>query len=63
MNQMWDFKNFNMVHELDLSGEFIYDGIAALNEMKNVLTAERLLSWLLRRIQSFPLLLGILQII
>lgn len=34
MNLLWSYKNFNMGHELDLSGEFIYDGIAALNEMK-----------------------------
>lgn len=33
MNQLWAYKNFNMGHELDISGEFIYDGIEALNEM------------------------------
>ena len=33
MNQIWVYKNFNMGHELDISGEFIYDGIEALNAM------------------------------
>lgn len=32
-NYIWNYKNFNMVNELGISGEFIYDGMQKLNEM------------------------------
>ena len=32
-NILWGYKSFNMANELDIAGEFIYDGIQALNEM------------------------------
>ena len=31
MNDPWIYKNFNMVRELDIAGEFIYNGISELN--------------------------------
>ena len=30
--KIWHHKNFNMVQEVDISGEFIYNGITALNQ-------------------------------
>ena len=27
MDEYWSYKNFNMVVELDIAGEFIYNGI------------------------------------
>lgn len=33
MDESWYYKNFNMVKELDIAGEFIYNGITELNEM------------------------------
>lgn len=35
-DKIWNFKNFNMVAELDVAGEFIYDGIHTLNQMNDV---------------------------
>ena len=35
-NSFWNYKNFNMVNELNIAGEFIYDGIDALNRMKMI---------------------------
>ena len=35
-DKIWKYKNFNMVLELDIAGEFIYDGIHTLNQMKAV---------------------------
>ena len=32
-DSFWNYKNFNMVNELNIAGEFIYDGIDALNRM------------------------------
>ena len=32
MDKDWYYKNFNMVAELDIAGEFIYNGISELNE-------------------------------
>lgn len=32
-DKMWNYKNFNMVTELDIAGDFIYDGIHTLNQM------------------------------
>ena len=43
---IWIYKNFNMGQELDISGEFIYDGIAALNEMKCIFEGSPLFSFL-----------------
>ena len=34
--KVWNYKNFNMVTELDIAGEFIYDGIHVLNQMRTV---------------------------
>lgn len=33
MDDSWFYKNFNMVKELDIAGEFIYNGITELNGM------------------------------
>lgn len=33
MDESWYYKNFNMVKELDIAGEFIYNGITELNGM------------------------------
>lgn len=41
-NKVWNFKNFNMVTELDIAGEFIYDAIHTFNQM-NVITQESML--------------------
>ena len=35
-DKIWNYKNFNMVTELDIAGEFIYDGIHRLNQMRAV---------------------------
>lgn len=34
-SNVWNYKNFNMVFELDVSGEFIYNGIQELGRMSN----------------------------
>ena len=33
VDESWHYKNFNMVKELDIAGEFIYNGITELNGM------------------------------
>lgn len=33
MNQRWEFQNYNMVVELDIAGEFIYNGIQEINRL------------------------------
>lgn len=33
MDRIWNYKNFNMVVELDVSGEFIYNGIHEINRL------------------------------
>lgn len=33
MDNQWNYKNFNMSIELDVAGEFIYNGIDELNRM------------------------------
>lgn len=33
VSNMWNYKNFNMVFELDVAGEFIYNGVQELNRM------------------------------
>jgi hypothetical protein len=46
MTQAWNYKNFNMVYELEISGEFIYDGIQALNTMDSSSNSAELFSFL-----------------
>lgn len=45
-DKVWYYKNFNMVTELDIAGEFIYDGIHALNQMKVVNESALLFSFM-----------------
>lgn len=45
-DKIWNYKNFNMGAELDISGEFIYDGIHALNQMNTADEETRLFSFL-----------------
>ncbi len=33
-DKLWNYKNFNMVTELDIAGEFIYDGVHMLNQIE-----------------------------
>lgn len=35
-DKVWSYKNFNMGTELDIAGEFIYDGINALNQIGTI---------------------------
>lgn len=35
-NITWNYKNFNMVVELDIAGEFIYNGIKEFNRMNHI---------------------------
>ena len=44
--KVWNYKNFNMVTELDIAGEFIYDGIHVLNQMRTVDEEASLFSFL-----------------
>ena len=43
---LWGYKSFNMANELDVAGEFIYDGIQALNEMSCIEESASLFSFL-----------------
>ena len=36
MDKIWNYKNFNMGYELEVAGEFIYDGIQTLNQMNSI---------------------------
>lgn len=36
MSQWWNYKNFNMVIELDIAGEFIYNGIHEVYRLKYI---------------------------
>lgn len=36
MDQLWKYKNFNMVIELDIAGEFIYNGIREFCRLKYI---------------------------
>lgn len=45
-NVIWNYKNFNMANELDIAGEFIYDGIQKLNEMSYIEESASLFSFL-----------------
>ena len=63
-DEIWYYKNFNMVTELDISGEFIYDGIHTLNQMNSVDDVAMLFSFLyhvsvgIERIQKIVLVLS-----
>ena len=46
MDKIWNYKNFNMVNELDISGEFIYDGIQTLNQMDVISDGAAIFSFL-----------------
>lgn len=46
MGKIWNYKNFNMVNELDIAGEFIYDGIQVLNQMKSISSGASIFSFL-----------------
>ena len=45
-DKMWNYKNFNMVTELDIAGDFIYDGIHSLNQMDVINDGSMLFSFL-----------------
>lgn len=45
-NVIWNYKNFNMANELDIAGEFIYDGVQKLNEMSCIEESASLFSFL-----------------
>lgn len=44
-DKIWNYKNFNMATELDIAGEFIYDGIHTFNQMKSIDQKSRLFSF------------------
>ncbi len=46
MDKIWNYKNFNMVNELDIAGEFIYDGIQTLNQMNSISVGACIFSFL-----------------
>ena len=46
MDRIWNYKNFNMVNELDIAGEFIYDGIQTLNQMDVISDGAAIFSFL-----------------
>ena len=46
MDKIWNYKNFNMVNELDIAGEFIYDGIQTLNQMNSISSEASIFSFL-----------------
>ena len=46
MDKIWNYKNFNMGNELDISGEFIYDGIQTLNQMDVISDGAAIFSFL-----------------
>ena len=62
-DSFWIYKNFNMVNELNIAGEFIYDGIDALNRMNTIDEIPLLFSFLyhvsvgIERIQKIILVL------
>ena len=62
-NKVWNYKNFNMVVELDIAGEFIYDGVHVLNQMDSIDQTSLLFSFLyhvsvgLERLQKIILVL------
>lgn len=62
-NTIWNYKNFNMVNELNIAGEFIFDGIDAINRMSTLDETPLLFSFLyhvsvgIERIQKIILVL------
>lgn len=46
IDEKFVFKNFNMITELDIAGEFIYDGIHTLNQMHSIEETALLFSFL-----------------
>lgn len=62
-DKIWKYKNFNMGTELDIAGEFIYDGIHTLYQLHNVDEPVKLFSFLyhtsvgLERLQKIILVL------
>ena len=46
MDKIWNYKNFNMVNELDIAGEFVYDGIQTLNQMDVISDGAAIFSFL-----------------
>lgn len=45
-DKLWNYKNFKMVEELQIAGEFIYDGISVLNQMNSIDQVSLLFSFL-----------------
>lgn len=62
-DKLWNYKNFNMGTELDIAGDFIYDGIHTLNQMDVINQDSMLFSFLyhvsvgLERLQKIVLVL------
>lgn len=62
-DKMWNYKNFNMGTELDIAGDFIYDGIHTLNQMDVIDQDSMLFSFLyhvsvgLERLQKIVIVL------
>ena len=46
IDKIWIYRNFNMGTELDIAGEFIYDGIHTLNQINTVNEEAQLFSFL-----------------
>lgn len=63
-DKLWNYKNFNMVTELDIAGEFIYDGIHIFNQLEVIDQDSMLFSFLyhvsvgLERMQKIILVLS-----
>ena len=62
-DKLWNYKNFNMVTELDIAGEFIYDGMHTFNQLEVIDQDSMLFSFLyhvsvgLERLQKIILVL------
>jgi hypothetical protein len=62
-DKIWNYKNFSMGTELDIAGEFIYDGIHTLNQLQNIDEPVKVFSFLyhtsvgLERLQKIILVL------
>lgn len=46
MDKIWNYKNFNMGNELNIAGEFIYDGIQTLNQTTSISEGATIFSFL-----------------
>lgn len=63
-DKLWNYKNFNMGTELDIAGEFIYDGIHTFNQMEVIDQDSMLFSFLyhvsvgIERLQKIVLVLS-----